>query len=106
MIVTVYSRSSRLLMDAPCAAVAPSTIPITAIAVARTIVALLKGCTRPSLLLGRLLRRGLLRSSFLLRLHRLDPYLILVQSCVTRIGSGSLQCENFLASAQTDFSAD
>src|SRR5262245_61071591 len=96
-------------MDAPCAAVAPSTIPITATAVARTIVAPLKGCTRPSLLrllLGRLLRRGLLRSSFLLRLHRLDPYLILIQSCVTRIEFRSLQCENFLASAQTDFSAD
>src|SRR5262245_50366209 len=95
-------------MDAPCAAVTPSTIPIAAIAVARTIVALLKGCTRPSLLrllLGSLLRRGFLRS-FLLRLHRLDPYLILVQSCVTRIEFGPLQCEDFLASAQTDFSAD
>src|SRR5262245_52330744 len=95
-------------MDAPRAAVTPSTTPITAIAVARTIVALLKGCTRPSLfglLLGGLLRRGLLRS-FLLRLHRFDPYLILIQSCVARIEFEPLQCENFLASAQTDFSAD
>src|SRR5690349_208371 len=101
-IVTLWSWSSRFVIDTAWAAVVLDRSPIVSIAHARhTGKIRRKGCTPLGLLLLLLLRRFLLHCLLrFLRLHSMSFHC----DRVVRIVFGLCQCENFSSKCQTYFS--